>query len=608
MSDQQRDEKRIQFQNLRAIIVDEVSMVSADMLYNLDMKLREIKQCNKPMGNVACFFFGDMFQLRPVLARFIFEEPTDEDNKRCFHADNIWKKFEIITLEENHRQGEDKSYADLLNRVRKMKHTYDDIKILEERVVMEDSPELEQHDDSLYIYGCNEKVNKRNNDKLKKTEGEMYTILAKNEHKTIKNFKPPTDKTGSVKHTNFQSVLELKKGAEVMLIWNVNTCDGLTNGSRGQLLDVELTKEGVVKRLIIQFYVHNHGWQKRQKDPCHKYPEGTYIEPILFQYQLGSSTATIYQFPIRLAFAITAHKIQGQTICKPQKLVTDIQSAFIAGMVYVMLSRVCALSQLFIIIHKSVTRKLTRKENNGSMTKIDWSKIQANQSVLTEVERMEKVSINKNPNSWNNPKVTGMRLSSLNIRSLKKHIQDIQQDDILTKSDIICLQETWLENEDKNGYGVNGYELHLNSQGRGKGLAIYFKKDIFKHETDVKKPNLQMSKMSTEQVDVIVVYRSQNENFKSVKNHIETMINFNKTTIIVGDLNYCHKSDKNELSEYFKEKLFEQQVKNATHIQGGVLDQVQFRSTKNQSKIIVDLCPTYYTYDDHDIVTVLLQE
>ena len=192
-----------------------------------------------------------------------------------------------------------------------MKHTEKDIEILEKRVVFEDSKELKQYDDALYIYGCNEKVNKRNNDKLQCTEGELYTILERNEHRTIKNFKPPTDKTGSVKHTNFQAILEVKKGAEVMLIWNVCTSDGLTNGSRGQLLDVELTKEGVVKRLIIKFYNEKHGRQRRQKNPCIKYPDGTYIEPVLFQYQLGASAATIYQFPIRLAFAITAHKIQG---------------------------------------------------------------------------------------------------------------------------------------------------------------------------------------------------------------------------------------------------------------------------------------------------------
>ena len=114
--------------------------------------------------------------------------------------------------------------------------------------------------------------------------------------------------------------------------------------------------------------------------------------------------------------------------------------------------------------------------------------------------------------------------------------------------------------------------------------------------------------MASEDVDVIVIYRSQNEHYGSVKDNIKTMININKTTIIVGDFNYCYKSDKNELSEYLKEKWFKQQVTDATHIQGATLDQVHFRSTNTASTILVELYPTYYTYDDHDMITVLLQK
>ena len=85
-------------------------------------------------------------------------------------------------------------------------------------------------------------------------------------------------------------------------------------------------------------------------------------------------------------------------------------------------------------------------------------------------------------------------------------------------------------------------------------------------------------------------------------------MNFKKSTVIIGDLNYCHKRDQNELSEYFKKKKFTQEVTDATHIHGAILDHVQFRSTNTASTIIVELCPTYYTYDDHDMITVLLQE
>ena len=82
----------------------------------------------------------------------------------------------------------------------------------------------------------------------------------------------------------------------------------------------------------------------------------------------------------------------------------------------------------------------------------------------------------------------------------------------------------------------------------------------------------------------------------------------NKRTLIVGDLNYCHKSDINELNKYFHNADFTQIVTKATHIKGGILDQVQFRGKNEDSEPIVDVYPTYYTYDDHDIITVLFQE
>ena len=94
-----------------------------------------------------------------------------------------------------------------------------------------------------------------------------------------------------------------------MIVHNIDTVDGLTNGSRGVLLDVEKSGD-VVKRLVVKFHNPDHGKNLRQKVPCHKYKEGTYIGPVLWQYYLGGSTATVYQFPVKMAFALTAYKIQ----------------------------------------------------------------------------------------------------------------------------------------------------------------------------------------------------------------------------------------------------------------------------------------------------------
>ena len=94
-----------------------------------------------------------------------------------------------------------------------------------------------------------------------------------------------------------------------MIIHNINVVDGLVNGARGVLLDVE-KKDDKVKKLVIKFHNPDHGREQREKMPCHRHKQATYIEPFLWQYQLGSSTATVYQFPVKMAAAITAHKIQ----------------------------------------------------------------------------------------------------------------------------------------------------------------------------------------------------------------------------------------------------------------------------------------------------------
>ena len=359
-------------------------MVPADLLYNLDLKLREITlQHDTVMGGISIFALGDLFQLQPVNGHYVFEEPSNEEHKVSFTLRNLWHRFQVVNLEENHRQGLAKSFGDLLNRVRVGAHTEEDLKFLQTRVRSEKEcgqpqiyqgqgeshkvlnnkredngshtasneseemkekecgqPQLyrgqgesnkvfntekegngsrdasEQSEErtkaAIHIYGTNMPVTKRNLAVLNEMPGELYEIHARNMHRTIKNWKPKTDNAGCVKNTPFQSVLKLKKGAEVILTLNINTVDGLTNGARGTLLNVE-KKNGAVSRLIVQFHNPEHGREQREKMPCKRYPKGTYIEPVMWQYIDKGLTASVFQFPVRLAASITSHKIQVKT-------------------------------------------------------------------------------------------------------------------------------------------------------------------------------------------------------------------------------------------------------------------------------------------------------
>ena len=304
MSEKQRAAKRVLFRNLRCVIVDEISMVSADLFYNLDLRLREITMVDTVFGGVSVFVFGDLYQLQPPKARYVFQPPINKEHALAHSLRDLWKLFTVVSLEENHRQGEDKVYGDLLNRVRTGDQTSEDIALLETRVRSSIDPSL---NNAVHIYGTNAKVNARNNAKLDEMEGELFTIRAKNASRTVKTFK--TNNAGCIMNTPFQAVLKLKINAEVVLVHNINTLDGLTNGCRGVLIDVE-KKGKSIHRLVIKFHNPDHGRLQREKNPCRKHPEATYIDPVLWQYQIGAATATVFQFPVKGAEAITSHKIQ----------------------------------------------------------------------------------------------------------------------------------------------------------------------------------------------------------------------------------------------------------------------------------------------------------
>ena len=240
-------------------------------------------------------------------------------------------------------------------------------------------------------------------------------------------------------------------------------------------------------------------------------------------------------------------------MAKPNSLMVDIQSAFKAGMVYVMLSRVCSLLQLFIL------------------GKLSSEKIMVCPKVKAEDTRMTEVSVNNNPTSWRNTKMLGTRVCSLNVRSLKKHINDVRSDYVLRQSDIICLQETWLERgeEESNLFELEGYVSYFNSQGRGKGIVVYIKEGKHYNVQNITTPFLQITKLSSDTLDIIAIYRSQEESLASIEKYLQTLVDLKKSTMIVGDFNICCLQKANILSKYLIKEGFKQLVKNATHIGGG---------------------------------------
>ena len=170
-------------------------------------------------------------QLRPVMAKWIFDMPSSPVNQLVFSARSLWHQFKCIELRFNHRQGDDKEYADILNRIRFGFQTEDDLLKLNSRVL--DTYPL----DAIHIFGKNAPANEHNSAMLDELEGELETNKAVHLHPQQKNYHPRVKADGTVGETGFLDKLELKKGSKVMLLYNVDTADGLTNGAQGTICD-----------------------------------------------------------------------------------------------------------------------------------------------------------------------------------------------------------------------------------------------------------------------------------------------------------------------------------------------------------------------------------
>ena len=236
LSDKIRDERRTLLKNLKAVIIDEMSLVKSDMLYQLHFRLmKDIFQNETPFGGVAVFLLGDILQLEPVKGTPIYGVPRDPKLKLTHTLNDLWKEFKIINLQTNHRQGADNEYANILNRIRVGEQTGKDIEKLETRIFKRGHKNLPK--DALYISGTNAVVNKVNKSKLNEVSGKMETITAIVYSETKGEFKPRLDKKGDIAGTNLKYELSLKKGCRIMLTYNLDVCDSLTNGSQGEIIE-----------------------------------------------------------------------------------------------------------------------------------------------------------------------------------------------------------------------------------------------------------------------------------------------------------------------------------------------------------------------------------
>ncbi|MFH1175502.1 MAG: AAA family ATPase [bacterium] len=325
------------FDNLDMIIIDEISMVRADLMDCIDVCLKTIYKNKKPFGGLQMVFFGDLYQLPPVLTgndKEIFSKHYDS----CYFFDaKIMKDFqmEFIELEKIYRQ-KDSGFIETLNSIRNNTTEDRHLELINSRFCGDiDTDDLE--DGYIYLTTTNkmaDKINKLNLDKLSEEE----IVLTGEISGDFDSKYLPTDVE-----------LSLKVGAQVMLLKN-DSKGRWVNGTVGKIVEFDDENEVVVVKL-------SSGW-----DVCVK-PERWDIYETKFNKKtkkLEKNTLGFFvQYPIKLAWAITVHKSQGKTF---DKVVIDLSGGvFACGQTYVALSRCRSLDG--IILKKPVKK---------SQILVDW--------------------------------------------------------------------------------------------------------------------------------------------------------------------------------------------------------------------------------------------
>lgn len=283
---------------LEILIIDEISMVSAQLLESIDYICRAVRRCDEVFGGMRVILTGDFLQLAPVNGSFAFNS-------------FVWKelKLEVLQLNEAKRFN-DLSYWKMLNRARVGNLKRKDVARLQECVQEYKKLDLTKTKiQPTILFSHKANVEEINTEKLNELPGPMHTYYSIDKTPDLKDCKTTLDALAP-------GLIKFKVGAQVMLTRNLSVEDCLCNGSRGVVVEC---REDAVEVLFMNGKTISIGIQT-------------------FEVEGKGFKATRMQIPLTCAWSIVIHKSQSLTL---DYAVMDLgSSVFAPGQAYVALSRV----------------------------------------------------------------------------------------------------------------------------------------------------------------------------------------------------------------------------------------------------------------------------
>lgn len=361
------------YKKLKTIVIDEISMVRADLLDCIDVFLRMYGPDNmQPFGGVQMIFVGDLYQLPPVVNNTERDVFNHIYTSPFFFSANIMQSMpiELIELDTIYRQ-KDAIFVETLNRIRNNSATEDDLLLLNTRY----NAPFETKTKTIYLTTTNRKADEINDHALDALTTELHQFEAVVKGKFDKEYFPTA------------TLLEFKVGAQVMML-NNDSNDRWVNGSIGTIKSVGENDDG---ETCVRIQLND---------------EDELVEVTAFQWEvfrfmlegveiISEAVGTFTQLPFRLAWAITIHKSQGKTF---DNITIDLdRGTFAAGQMYVALSRCTSLEGITLRTRIQPEHIRTDFRIVNYLTQHRYARANAEMSIEQKIQMIQHAINNRIP-------------------------------------------------------------------------------------------------------------------------------------------------------------------------------------------------------------------
>ena len=460
---------KFKYEDVSTIFIDEISMVGSGKLAKINYRLQDLadgKDKKKFMGGKSSIVTGDWFQLPPVKDKYIFSNTCLDDRPKI--APSHWdENYKIAFLREKMRSKGDNEFGELCDRIARNELTDQDEKTLESFV--RDSPnennnEMYQSGDIGILVTTNEKREKINQEKLNNLlpSEDIVSNYCKDKCTNIIDAPLPPENMNYTKARGLPFKLHLKVGAPILITVNDIKYkeDGIVNGAKGYIDSFQFNEDDPekVKAIWVVFRDETVGRRlrmdkyelKAMHTPANEMAVPIELTKTRFEIDKGNHKYVRQQFPVVLAYAVTTHKSQGDSMVE---VIVDFESGenkrrpfIIPGLFYVAITRATKAENVYL---KNFKRSYIRVDPNVPKKLDDMC--------ITKPYTFYKVY---NEDDVFEHKGKEIKIGYLNINGVidSNHSEYLNDDRNLLELDILVISETKLTSKTCDEYLMN--QLH----------------------------------------------------------------------------------------------------------------------------------------------------